>query len=116
MAANGSAGVCYSVLVGEKDSVKLRIYMEKYQILLLDPGPKRTESNQNSEFWITIGSDPTKSHVFGSAVGLKNPTSPFWIGFYLFWTRGGDALMLHFVYANQSMNEIRILWSSARAS
>jgi hypothetical protein len=43
----------------------------------LDPKPKLTESNQNSEFWIGSGPDPTKNMVWIRGGAEKNPTGRF---------------------------------------
>jgi hypothetical protein len=43
----------------------------------LDPNPKLTESNQNSEFWIGSGPDPTKNMVWIRGGAGKNPTGRF---------------------------------------
>jgi hypothetical protein len=43
----------------------------------MDPYPKLTESNQNSEFWIGSGSDPTKNMVWNRGGAEKYPTGRF---------------------------------------
>jgi hypothetical protein len=43
----------------------------------LDPDPKLTESNQNSEFWNGSVSDPTKNMVWICGGAERNPTGRF---------------------------------------
>jgi hypothetical protein len=50
----------------------------------LDPNPKLTESNQNSEFWIGSDPDPTKNMVWIRGGAEKNPTGRFGLGLIKF--------------------------------
>jgi hypothetical protein len=50
---------------------------EKKHKIRLDPDPKLTESNQNSEFWIGSGSNPTKNMVWIRGGAEKTATGLF---------------------------------------
>jgi hypothetical protein len=52
-------------------------FIHCYHTVRLDPDPKLTESNQNSEFWIGSGSDPTKNMVWIRGGAEKYPTGRF---------------------------------------
>jgi hypothetical protein len=64
-----------------------------YHKMWLDPNPKLTESNQNSEFWIGSGFDPTKNVVWIRGGAEKNPTGRFGLDLVKF----GPAVEMHLV-------------------
>jgi hypothetical protein len=67
----------------------------------LDPNPKLTESNQNSEVWIGSDPDPTKNMVWIRGEAEKYPTGRFGLDLIKF----GSAveMLLQRVYENTNL-------------
>jgi hypothetical protein len=70
-----------SSIAAKSGRLKITILYPVYHKLRLDLGPKLTESNQNSEFGIGSGSDPTKNMVWIRGGTEKMPTGQFGLDF-----------------------------------